>query len=550
LDLLTFEEEHDVYLASDILTLADCFEAFRDTMIKQTGLDPAHNMTLPTLAYKSLCREVNGQVKLLTKKDEELANLFNENMVGGICLPFQSYANTGPGKHLLQVDFTSLYPWAMSQAMPLGDFEEIRLSQKQALQIIREWTNEGSVGHIFLLDLWIPNELHDALDFAPFSQVTVDIEQLSDKQQQLYKTLRPVMGRRIAPFLGPQSHVLRHIALLQIWDEMGVQFLIRRAWRFEQRPVFANWVETAFAQKASAQTDVEKDCLKLKINAVYGKCLEDKSARRNTTLYTQVEKWLNAATKPTTDYNLLCLSPFLGIAETCKKKVQVLDTPRYIGWTILELSKWRMYCGHYQTFRHVFGNRITLCYMDTDSMLYSIESDDLAADIAEVNKCKITMRGDLLGHLKDEAQALCKKRKLDNGRFTEYIGPAAKMYSLRFEGSVAEQEHSEDIMKCKGVPSRALSSMDDYKRFAETGQDSSVSFLSITKHNHNTYLQRQTRRGVAGVDTKTFHLCHKNLPLGHYRIQLQQIFNAWRLCDFSRKRKFESSSSSTHIDEV
>jgi hypothetical protein len=539
LDLRTFEDEHDVYLASDVLTLADCFEAFRDTMMKQTGLDPAHSMTLPTMAYKSLCREVKGQVKLLTKKDEELCHLFNENMIGGICLPFQRYANTGPGKHLLQVDFTSLYPWAMAQSMPTGDFEEVRMSQKQCLETIRAWTNEGPIGHIFLLDIWVPNEHHDKLDFAPFGRVPIDIEQLSDKQQQLYKSLRPVMGPRIAPTLSPQSNILRHIALLQIWDEMGVEFLFRRVWRFEQKPVFKEWVERAFEQKASATTDVEKDCLKLKINAVYGKCLEDKSTRKNTRLYTQVDKWLDAATKQTTDYNLLCLSPFLGIAERAKKSKVVLDTPRYIGWTILELSKWRMYCAHYQTFRKVFGNRIVLNYMDTDSMLYSIESDNLAEDIDNVNKCKITMQGHLLGHLKDEAQALCKKRKLTDGRFTEYIGVAAKMYSLHFESS--DLKYQEDIMKCKGVPSHVLLSMDSYRTFAETGQDTSVSFLRIRKRNHSTFLTEQTRRGVAGVDTKSYHLDTRSLPLGHYRIQLQQLFNAWRFCN---KRKF------THIDEA
>ena len=44
-------EYHDLYLRTDVILLANVFEAFRDTCLEHYSLDPAHFYTSPGLAW-------------------------------------------------------------------------------------------------------------------------------------------------------------------------------------------------------------------------------------------------------------------------------------------------------------------------------------------------------------------------------------------------------------------------------------------------------------------------------------------------------------------
>ena len=54
-----------------------------------------------------------------------------------------------------------------------------------------------------------------------------------------------------------------------------------------------------------------------------------------------------------------------------------------LGLSILELSKILMYEIWYDYLKLKYGEKAKLCYMDTDSLIVYIKTDDIYKDIAE-----------------------------------------------------------------------------------------------------------------------------------------------------------------------
>ena len=62
-------ENHDLYVLSYTLWLSDVFENFRDKCIEICGLDPAHFLSAPGLAWQACLKKTGVNVELLTDID-------------------------------------------------------------------------------------------------------------------------------------------------------------------------------------------------------------------------------------------------------------------------------------------------------------------------------------------------------------------------------------------------------------------------------------------------------------------------------------------------
>ena len=134
--------------------------------------------------------------------------------------------------------------------------------------------------------------------------------------------------------------------------------------------------------RTAAANDFEKDFYTLMNNAVFGKTMENIRKHRNIKLVTNQEAYLKAVMKPNFK-SVVQFGPNLMGCEMGKIKV-VMNKPVYLGQAILDLSKTVMYEFHYDYMKWKYNDdKLTLCYMDMDSLIYSIETDDFYKDIAE-----------------------------------------------------------------------------------------------------------------------------------------------------------------------
>ena len=75
-------------------------------------------------------------------------------------------------------------------------------------------------------------------------------------------------------------------------------------------------------------------------------------------------------------------------------KIQVvMNKPIYLGQVILDLSKIVIYESHYDYMKLKYGANHWLSYMDTNSLVYYIKTDDFYEDITSDIKTRLDMSG-------------------------------------------------------------------------------------------------------------------------------------------------------------
>ena len=77
-----------------------------------------------------------------------------------------------------------------------------------------------------------------------------------------------------------------------------------------------------------------------------------------------------------------CFSENLLAVEMKKIKVK-MNKPVYLGLSILEISKTLMYEFWYDYMKPKYADNVKLCYMDTDSFIMHIKTEDFYKDIAD-----------------------------------------------------------------------------------------------------------------------------------------------------------------------
>ena len=132
--------------------------------------------------------------------------------------------------------------------------------------------------------------------------------------------------------------------------------------------------------RKEAKNDFEKDFFKLMNNSVFGKTMENVRNHRDIKIVTANKQRNRLASEPnyhTTKY----ISKDLLIMEM--KKVEVkMNKPVYLGQAILDISKTLMYEFWYHYIKPKYRDNARLCYMDTDSFIINIKTENFYRDIA------------------------------------------------------------------------------------------------------------------------------------------------------------------------
>ena len=132
--------------------------------------------------------------------------------------------------------------------------------------------------------------------------------------------------------------------------------------------------------RKAAKNYFGKGLFKLMNNSVFGKTMENIRKHRDIKLVTTNKKRSKLVSEPIY-HTINLIFEDLSIIEMKKTKVK-MNKPIYLGLSILEISKILMYEFWYDYMRRKYGNKVKLCYMDTDSFIMNIKTNDFYYNIA------------------------------------------------------------------------------------------------------------------------------------------------------------------------
>ena len=280
---------------------------------------------------------------------------------------------------------------------------------------------------------------------------------------------------------GKKRYVIYIRALDQALKYGLVSEHIHRAIEFKQLAWMKEYIDFNTKLRTAAANDFEKDFYKLMNNSVFRKTIENIRKHRNIKLVTNREAYLKAIIKPNFKSGVLFGENLMG-CEMGKIKV-IMNKPVYLGQAILDLSKIAMYEFHYNYMKQKYPEGLTLCYMDTDSLIYDIKTDDFYKDIAEDIKDRFDMSGHnpnwplpvglnkkVIGLMKDEQRGEI---------MTEFVTLRPKMYA--YKTGESESKKCEGIKKC--VIYKTIS-FEDHKACLFGGETSYRSQLMFRSSKH------------------------------------------------------------------
>ena len=249
-----------------------------------------------------------------------------------------------------------------------------------------------------------------------------------------------------------------------------------------------------------AKDDFEKDLFKLMNNVVFGKTMENIRKHRDIKLVTTDKKRSKLVSEP--NYHTMnYISEDLSVIEMKKTKVK-MNKPIYLGLSILEISKILMYEFWYDYMKPKYNDSVKLCYMDTDSFIMNIKTEDFYNDVSnDVEKRFDTSNDEVDRPLptgKNKKVIGLMKDELGGRIITEFVALRPKTYSYLTD------DFKED-KKAKGTKKCVIKKMikfDEFKKCLLNGEVELKSQQRFKSKGHDVYTENVNKIVLSSNDDK------------------------------------------------
>ena len=555
----------DLYLMGDVLQLSDIIESARKTFFKTHYLDLIRYYGAPGYSWDAflfhLKRKTSYRPELFISTEMNMVCFFMQCIRGGCSGIMKRFARANnhfikenfeedkPETFIVYLDANNLYGWAMSQNLPYKDFRWLSSSMINALngggedylKKLFADLRAKTEGCFFEVKLVYPKELHDKHNLYPLaperrcikeSEVSYFTRHLHDKLHVKMNTKTPLLLQT----LEDKDHYFIYWKNLELYLSLGMKLEhIYGGIRFKEAPIMKSYIElnTKLRNQRGA-SEFDKELYKLMNNSIYGKTLENPMKYSLLQFISTRKKFDKVVNKVGFDGTVFSQDEFC-IAKVKYESIKY-EKPLYIGATVTELAKYKMFDFYYNVMQKAC-ERVDLLFTDTDSLMMEVYTHDLYQLVADINKdsrfgCPIdvstfdkeiiekygipTTNNKVIGAFKSET---------GSQQIAEFVGLRAKMYSY-----LVYQDNSSHL-RAKGVAKSSLNML-SHQNYIDClfNPDNpelarqSIEMKSIRSKKHDLSSIVSEKFGLSCNDTKRYIIPSgpgkiiETLAYGHFKI--------------------------------
>lgn len=533
-------EYYELYNILDVTLLADSFEHFRNSTFQTFNVDPAHYITTPQMSYSLFLKNISnedtsrfeeqakkwtkyqmkisaneghteeemrdifmkrmsefhecGGIRLLSNKDMNAFLSLKSNLRGGLTQITTRYASSEENEDdsIFYFDANNLYGGVMHRMMPYDivyntedDWKAIKSMGDQ--EWVKSLDTFDQYGYFIECDIECDKKDFDKFndlplfptqrvgEYSPYMKEFAKKYDLADMLNEKDKTEKLICD------LLPKNHYVVHYSMLQLGINLGYRVTkIHNIIKFKQAPFIFEYVNQLSELRAKSKTSVLKNLFKLLANSIYGKFVETGLKRMKVKIAMNKKEQNAIISKYTTDLidGMELYDDNIWIAKLFNP-VKRMMKPFFIGFAILDMSKYIIYDFYYNKLKTTFKN-VTLLGQDTDSLIVKITDNNTVIkmldnyksfDFSEldtssffykqvveyyntnVNKEEFTTLESFVNFNKKVAGPIFKDEHQGN-RILEFCGLRPKLYCILDEKSVVHNA-------AKGVP-RSVTDIDNH----------------------------------------------------------------------------------------
>ena len=349
---------------------------------------------------------------------------------------------------------------------------------------IKTYNDNIDKGYLLEVDVVYPKELHSVHRDLPFlpekrskrrkeyeCKVSNEVKKAHRKVYKTFNITHEPENKLIATVQDKNKYVINISTLKQALKHGLKLEKVYRAIEFNQSDWLKPYIDKNTGLRKKAKNEFEKDFFKLMNNCVFGKMIENVRKRREIELIVTEERRKKLVSEP----NFASCTTFSDhlVAIEMRRTNVLMDKPIMVGQAILDKSKELMCIFWYEYLKPKYKDKINSLYMDSDSFVIEVETDDFFKD----TKDDLKEWFDTSNYHKDmvlpneyrENASVNKKvigkmkNELGEGHMSKFIAISPKVYAykqIQVDGTVIEDKKARGTSKT--VTKKTLS-FDHYK---------------------------------------------------------------------------------------